>query len=130
MAISLYILRPKNRNCVGRMYVYKDGALKGSYWALGRGNHDASFTVENGNTPTGTYRGNFEDSWGRSAKSYGKWGLIRLKAISGDALQAKTKYGRDGLLIHGGALGAAGSFHGKWSLRPTHGCVGSPTTTW
>lgn len=53
---------------------------------------------------------------GTPERSYGPGKRYLLTGATGDALTAK-KNGRQGIMIHGGALNANGS------LRPTHGCI-------
>lgn len=69
-----------------------------------------------GDTPLGLYKAKVGSRL-PGERSYGKFPVIRLTPTSGDALIAKQKGRRSGLLIHGGHLGPQGR------LRPTNGCV-------
>lgn len=124
--ILLNVLLPTNRNHAGSLRVEIDGLPVREFPVLGRGstrekgkvvNPTLSPFVRFGNTPTGEYRSpGIESTSGLSRSSYGPWGAVRLKAVSGDALLAEW-LGRSGLLIHGGAPDKFGH------LRPTHGCL-------
>jgi hypothetical protein len=122
--LHFFVLLPRNRNLAGRLRVEKDGTLLAEFSALGRGSRgpgDTSF-LENGNTPTGSYKGSgLVDTRDKSQASYGPWGALRLKPESGNAVLAQDVFGRKGLLIHGGTLGSQGLWKGK--LKPTHGCI-------
>ncbi|MBI4907497.1 MAG: L,D-transpeptidase [Acidobacteria bacterium] len=86
--------------------------------AAARGNPSRDPTKSYGDTPTGKYRG-FVSALARTPvndRTYGPQSVITLDPVSGQAKTAKEN-GRWGLLIHGGALNAAGK------LRPTFGCV-------
>jgi hypothetical protein len=88
--------------------------------AATNGNPTRSTLLPFGDTPLGTYSvPGLEvtgDGTGRSTKSYGPNGAIRMNPTSGDAATAAIA-GRQYLLIHGGDLNAAGA------LRPTNGCL-------
>lgn len=123
--IHLNVLLPRNRNSTGWLRVERDGVPLCEFRVLGRGSRgpgDTSLLIQ-GNTPTGEYRGSFEETMNRSVKSYGPWGAVRLKPVSGEAVLAEDIFGRRGLLIHGGSLGGPGYWRGKASLRATYGCL-------
>ncbi|MBS1825574.1 MAG: L,D-transpeptidase [Acidobacteria bacterium] len=86
--------------------------------AAARGNPTRDPTRSFGDTPTGRYRGfiNKLERTPANERMYGPQGVITLDPLSGQAKVAKEN-GRFGLLIHGGALNAAGR------LRPTFGCL-------
>jgi lipoprotein-anchoring transpeptidase ErfK/SrfK len=128
--VCLNVLLPRDRNRPGWLRVEVDGSPRAEFRVLGRG----STTVKKqptgnptrnplyfaGDTPTGNYASpgivSTED-WENS--SYGPWGAVRLKAVSGDALLAE-RLGRTGLLIHGGSPGTSAMFGG---YRSTLGCL-------
>lgn len=129
--VQLNVLLPKNRNHAGWVRVEINGVPVNEFRVLGRGSTtETSKTGEKkvvnptlnplmrfGNTPTGEYASpGIQSTSGLSRSSYGPWGAVRLKAVSGDALLAE-RLGRSGLLIHGGAPGRFDHF------RATHGCL-------
>ncbi|HXK04783.1 MAG TPA: L,D-transpeptidase [Verrucomicrobiae bacterium] len=124
--VFLDVVLPRNRSYAGWIRVELNGVPAAEFRVLGRGSthvpgHPANPTLSplmyGGNTPRGDYRGTEIDSTSDLPQnSYGPWGEIRLKAVSGEAVLAE-RLGRDGLLIHGGAEGAFDGF------RPTHGCL-------
>ncbi|MEL6671133.1 MAG: L,D-transpeptidase [Bacteroidota bacterium] len=122
----LRVLLPKNRNHTGWLRLEKGGKPVAEYRCLGRGSRGGGDTsmLEKGNTPTGLYNGSQlvnTQAWSR--RSYGRWGAVRLKPIGGNALTAQQIFGRNGLLIHGGAAGSKKYWRGKGALRATHGCL-------
>jgi L,D-transpeptidase-like protein len=125
--IHLNVILPKNRDNLGWLRVEVDGLPRAEFRVLGRGsttvdgrptgNPTLSPFATAGNTPTGDYTSPEIVStaeWPQD--SYGPWGALRLKAAGGDALLAE-RFGRTGLLIHGGA---PGRFQG---YRSTLGCL-------
>ena len=125
--VHLNVLLPKNRNHPGRLRIEVSGIPKAEFPILGRGstkvgkkptgNPSLNPYLYAGNTPTGTYTSQgLEDTSHWEQSSYGPWGAVQLRAVSGDALVAE-KLGRTGLLIHGGA---PGRFEG---FRSTLGCL-------
>lgn len=123
--VHLNILLPANRNKDGRMRVEVDGRIASEFRVLGRGSRgpgDTSFQSR-GNTPIGKYSGTFADTIEWPHKSYGPWGGIRLKALSGDAMLAESIIGRKGLMVHGGSMGGKDYWRGAGSLRATYGCL-------
>lgn len=124
--IHLKIQVPANRNLSGWLYVEVDGKAVTRMRVLARGSRGPGDTqfLTNGNTPTGVYDGStFQSTQNFPQSSYGPWGAIRLKPISGNALTAERLFGRSGLLIHGGTLGGSGYWRGAGTLRATFGCV-------
>lgn len=126
--IHIQLMLSSNRNQSGVLIV-KDagnGRVLGYFEALARGSQgpgDTQMQV-NGNTPTGSYRVTAlaaTSSWNQD--SYGPNGALRLSPVSGNAQAAEQLAGREGLLIHGGSLGATGYWRGANELRATHGCV-------
>lgn len=129
MAIQIRVILPVDRTQYGTLQVSDDAgtALAGPFDCYGKsdnlsakakGNPTRDPTRSFGDTPTGKYRGFVNDMARTPAndKTYGPQGVISLDPQSGQAKVAKEN-GRFGLLIHGGALNAAGR------LRPTFGCV-------
>jgi len=129
MSIQIKVTLHTNRAQLGNLTVF-DGTgtpLAGPFDALGKADNAAAAARGNstrnpvhsyGDTPTGGYRG-FVNQLARTAindRTYGPQAIITLDPVSGQAKTAKEN-GRFGLLIHGGALNAAGQ------LRPTFGCV-------
>jgi hypothetical protein len=125
--VLLNVLLPKNRNHPGFIRIEVNGVPCREFRVLGRGsttvkgnptgNPSLSPFLHAGNTPVGDYVSPATVSttnWNQS--SYGPWGAVRLKAVSGDALLAQ-RLGREGLLIHGGG---SGQFDG---YRSTLGCL-------
>lgn len=122
--IHLRVLVPKNRTLPGWLRVEKNHTVLRDIQVLARGSRGPGDTQfkRNGNTPTGTYDGSlFQTTQGLDPKAYGKWGRIRLRPVSGNALIAEQTYGRNGLLIHGGDLATKGPWKG--GLKPTNGCL-------
>lgn len=115
----LDVLLPRDRSHPGELRVAEDGQLLAVFPVLGRGSRGPGSTwhLANGNTPTGDYDGRFETPSGWPRHSYGRWGVVRLVPVSGNALMAQSVFGRTGLLIHAGGLNAQGG------LRPTYGCL-------
>jgi hypothetical protein len=70
-----------------------------------------------GDTPTGRYGVKIGPVL-PPLRSYGPNPVIRLSALSGQALDATHLYKRSGIDLHGGDLAADGV-----SLRPTDGCI-------
>jgi len=124
---AIVVRLPRNRDVSGRLFVYdRKGLELVSFEVLGRGSKGPGDTSlkKDGNTPTGSYDAStIVDTGSWNEKSYGRFGAIRLKPLGGNALVAAEVFGRDGLLIHGGELGAAGYWRGEGSLRATHGCL-------
>lgn len=123
---SLVVRLPKNRDLSGILHLLdKRGKQIGKFEVLGRGSRGPGETslLNKGNTPTGTYDASeIVDTGGWSESSYGRYGAIRLKPLSGNAVVAEA-HGRSGLLIHGGDTGAADYWRGADALRATHGCL-------
>jgi hypothetical protein len=127
--VDLRVMLPRNRDHPGWIRVEVNGVPKSEFRVLGRGSmtvkgkptskHPSLSPFANaGNTPTGNYVSPgivSTETWDQH--SYGPWGAIRLTAVAGDALLAQHKYGRSGLLIHGGD---PGRFDG---YRSTLGCL-------
>ncbi|MCB0416094.1 MAG: L,D-transpeptidase [Bdellovibrionaceae bacterium] len=124
--VHLRVVVPKNRNLSGWLYVELDGKPVTRMRVLARGSRGPGDTqfLENGNTPTGVYDGSvFQSTQNFPVESYGPWGAIRLKPLSGNAITAEKLFGRSGLLIHGGSLGGPGYWRGNGALRATYGCL-------
>jgi len=128
--VCLNVLLPRNRNHLGWIRVELDGVPKAEFRVLARGsttvnkqptgNPTRNPLLFAGDTPTGNYVSPGVVSTGDwEQRSYGPWGAIQLKAVSGDALLAE-RLGRTGLLIHGGDPGIAARFGG---YRSTLGCL-------
>ena len=88
--------------------------------AAKKGNPTRNPELRFGDTPTGTYNGFIAPPAAgadeKHVRMFGPSQVIALDPVAGQALRAKQN-GRTGILIHGGALSAAGK------LRPTFGCV-------
>lgn len=88
--------------------------------AAKKGNPTRNPELRFGDTPTGNYNGFIAPpavgADEKHLRMFGPSQVISLDPVSGQALRAKQN-GRTGILIHGGALNAAGK------LRPTFGCV-------
>src|SRR6185437_7471773 len=127
--VHLDVLLRRNRNLNGVLRIEVDGTPVREFMVLGRGSRGGGDTqfLENGNTPTGEYDGNtFLSTEGQSQRSYGRWGKMVLKPLSGNALIAQDLFHRRELRIHGGDLGTwygTGSHAKSNQLRPTHGCL-------
>lgn len=124
--IQLNALFPKNRDSAGWLRVEVDGRPVAEFRALARGSRGPGDTslLNKGNTPTGTYSANdlIETRNWEKQRSYGPYGAVRLKPISGNAVLAEV-LGRSGLLIHGGAPGDQNTWPSRLGLRPTRGCI-------
>jgi len=123
--VHLRVILPRNRNKTGWLRLEVDEIPVAEYRCLGRGSRGPGDTtlLHQGNTPPGSYSASeIVDTSGWPRKSYGPWGAVRLKATGGVALLA-SKFGRGGILIHGGSLGGASYWRGQGSLRATYGCL-------
>jgi hypothetical protein len=129
--ITISVELPVDRTKAGRLSLLDQNGkrIAGPWRVLGKadgltavrkGNPQRNPLTQYGDTPTGTYKvtGAFKvgDGTAYNKKSYGIHAL-RLDPTGGDAKQAKDLFGRTGLLIHSGDLGATGK------LRPTNGCL-------
>ena len=126
--VHLRVMLSSDRGESGQLIVEDAGTgrVLGSFEALGRGSQgpgDTQMQV-NGNTPTGSYvvtSVQHTATWNQN--SYGPHGALRLSPVSGNAHAAEHVAGRQGLLIHGGAVGGTTYWRGANELRATHGCV-------
>lgn len=129
MSSVIRVQLPKDRSNTGRLELRVDGRTAfGPVPVLGLADYSAAVRHGNpkrdpvrsfGNTPTGEYAGYVQAPFPPKAanlRAYGPHATIRMEPRLGPALEA-WRNGRRGLLIHGGAPGAAGG------LRPTHGCL-------
>jgi hypothetical protein len=127
MPIQIKIQLPADRTKYGTLTLESNTQTIGPFECYGKadnasaaakGNPTRDPTKSFGDTPTGRYRGfvNKIVSTPANDRTYGPQPVITLDPQSGQAKIAKEN-GRFGLLIHGGALNAAGR------LRPTFGCV-------
>lgn len=118
----------KNRNIPGKLLVFETESHHRQcskvpiveFNTLGRGSRGKGDTqfLTNGNTPMGFYKiSELVNTRKWSQSSFGANGAFRLKPLAGKALIAESVFGRDGLLIHGGATRKSGK------LRPTWGCL-------
>ena len=115
---SIIVTLPQNRNYKGSLSLYHaNGALQRTCECLGLAEGNGSMSVENGNTPTGTYRGELYPE-SSNTYSYGPYRRINMVGLSGIA---KTS-GRTGIMIHGGDPATNTSLPG-YPLRCTHGCI-------
>jgi len=115
--LVIRVLLPRDRHKVGWLRVEREGEVLFEVPVLGRGKRGRGVFATSGDTPTGSYGGEvFQDTSSWNQRSYGPWGAVRLRPMGGDAILAEA-FGRDGLLIHGGASRASGR------LRPTYGCL-------
>ena len=126
--IHMQLMLSSDRNQSGVLIVQdaSNGRVLGYFEALARGSQGSGDTQMqvNGNTPTGSYRVTaLADTSSWNQNSYGPNGALRLSPVSGNAQAAEQLAGRQGLLIHGGSIGAAGYWRGANELRATHGCV-------
>ena len=124
--IHLRVLLPRNRDVTGCMIVEVDGRQERHIPVLGRGSRGPGDTwrLEKGNTPTGVYEGSeLADTSAWNQDSYGPWGAVRLKPLSGNALLAEQQLGRRRLLIHGGTPMGPNVWRGEGALNPTWGCL-------
>lgn len=131
---SVVIRLPNNRNNPGTLRIFDSNgmAVTPAVPALGRAGSDVgpkqgyydnlnlNPLKKYGHTPRGEYIVESIEPSGPNTKfpekSYGRFGVIRLKAVSGEALAAQIN-GRTGILIH---AGDPGNFNG---LRATGGCI-------
>ena len=123
--VVLKVLLPKNRDSNGTMVVDIDGFPVATFEVLGRGSRGPGDTqfLENGNTPTGVYRGAvWKSTAGQSQSSYGPNGKLALDPVSGNALIARH-LSRVDLLIHGGDIDSRPGSQWRGNLKPTHGCL-------
>lgn len=132
--IDIYVRLPRDRSGEGTATVrIVDGPneprrVLQSIKVLGKGAAGRSWAEENGNTPTGQYRGlNFVPSRNANLlEKFGPWRL-RLKAISGNALKAETDgdpespFSRSGFAIHGGRTEEYENNNNR--LHQTQGCL-------
>ena len=115
---SIIVNLPINRNYKGTLALYHaNGALQMSCKCLGLAEYNKAMTLENGNTPTGTYSG---EICGASSNTY-SYGPYRRISMVGKSGLAKTT-GRTGIMIHGGDPAKDTSLPG-YPLRCTHGCI-------
>ena len=127
MPIQIKIQLPSDRTQYGTLTLESTTQTLGPFECYGKADNQSATAKGNptrdptksfGDTPTGRYRGyvNKIANTPANEKTYGPQPVITLDPQSGPAKIAKEN-GRFGLLIHGGALSAAGR------LRPTFGCV-------
>lgn len=110
---------PQNRNYKGSLSLYHaNGALQKTCECLGLAESNGPMTQSEGNTPTGTYRGELYPKHPTNEYSYGPYRRINMVGVSGIA---KTS-GRTEIMIHGGAPATNTSLPG-YPLRCTHGCI-------
>lgn len=115
---SIIVTLPKDRNYKGSLSLYHaNGALQKTCECLGLSESNGPMTVTNGNTPTGTYRGELYSKHSNTS-SYGPYRRINMVGVSGIA---KTS-GRTGIMIHGGDPTTNTSLPG-YPLRCTYGCI-------
>lgn len=115
---SIIVTLPKDRNYKGSLSLYHaNGAIQKTCECLGLAEGNGPMTQEEGNTPTGTYRGEIYPAHSNT-HSYGPYKRINMVGVSGIA---KTS-GRTGIMIHGGDPTTDTSLHG-YPLRCTHGCI-------
>ena len=104
--VHLNVLLPKNRNHPGRLRIEVSGVPKAEFPILGRGstkvgkkptgNPSLNPYLYAGNTPTGTYTSQgLGDTSHWEQSSYGPWGAVQLRAVSGDALVAEKLGAQD-----------------------------------
>jgi hypothetical protein len=124
MKIHLRVIVPKNRDKMGYLRVEQNGRILREMRVLARGSRGPGDTrfLNNGNTPTGAFAGTrLKSNAGLPSASYGPYGRITMKPVSGDGLLAEKLFNRTGLYIHGGDLATRGPWKG--GLKPTHGCL-------
>jgi hypothetical protein len=124
--VVLKVLLPRNRNQTGELNVEVNGFPVATFEVLGRGSRGTGDTqfLNDGNTPTGVYRGAaWKSTASQSSSSYGPNGKLTLDPVSGNALNAKRYFGRVDLLIHGGDLDTRKGSPWSGGLKPTHGCL-------
>ena len=118
--ILIEVVLPKNRRYLGSLRLIQNRRELSRYKVLGRGaRKEKGNTVflENGNTPTGTYKGTLKFRT-NDFERFGKNGAVELFPKSGDARIAQDIFGRENLQIHGG--------RSKWGpliKRNTFGCL-------
>jgi RHS repeat-associated protein len=129
--IDITVYLPKNRDHKGIMMVTVGPGFTWFAQALGRGASRAQLQwwKVGGNTPTGEYTGTYSSrTESYSGIPLGPNGNIALEPTKGGddhADQAYGRWGRSGLLIHGGGdLQQQNSSNEEWfPLKPTNGCI-------
>ena len=138
---EIRIVLPPDRSRAGTLSVHdhKGKRLAGPFPVLGLSDYSTAKVRGNpirdplrtfGNTPTGSYAivtiaesksgsrlGELRSTSGYF--TYGREGVIVLRALTGDAVVART-HGRTSIWLHGGELNSIGE------LRPTNGCLRVP----
>lgn len=123
--VEIWIEVTKDRTKPGTLWVYRGSeVIAGPFRCLAKSDNLAAAQAGNpqrdplrvmGDCPLGRFSASLQPP-GLPERTYGPGKRYLLTGTAGDALTAK-KNGRKGIMLHGGALNAAGL------LRPTHGCV-------
>lgn len=126
MNLTAVLPRWPNRGAPGTLLVKDDdGHLIHQCSVLGKadgqkatdnGNPNRNPLLPFGDTPAGVWACH-KGAITAPSSTYGKWPVIHLAPVSGNALKAST---RSGIWLHGGAAGTAAVYG---FLRPTFGCL-------